>query len=110
MLACLRQGEIGVWWVLGRWRWTLVPSTLKIWVLKRSFASCFSQDGRVETDFSTGKGENSGGEPQPSRLQPRSSGYLRSLQRRGEIGHPSWLIFVFQMRSSDTCPQTVPLP
>ncbi|XP_009328615.1 PREDICTED: zinc finger and BTB domain-containing protein 17 [Pygoscelis adeliae] len=41
-------------------------------------------DGCVETDLSTGKGENSGGEPRPSRPQPRSSGYLRSSQRRGE--------------------------
>ncbi|XP_075028070.1 zinc finger and BTB domain-containing protein 17 isoform X2 [Calonectris borealis] len=39
-------------------------------------------DGCIETDLSTGTGENSGGEPQPSRPQPRSSGYLRSSQRR----------------------------
>ncbi|XP_009288010.1 PREDICTED: zinc finger and BTB domain-containing protein 17 [Aptenodytes forsteri] len=41
-------------------------------------------DGCVETDLSTGKGENSGGELQPSHPEPRSSGYLRSSQRRGE--------------------------
>lgn len=117
VLVCLRQGEIGVCPVLSRWRRTLAPLIRKIWVLKQSFSSCFSQDGRLETDFISGnhriiegKGEDSGGEPQPSHLQPWSSGYLRFSQLRGEIGHRSWLTFVFQTRSSDTCPQTVPLP
>ncbi|XP_030363768.1 zinc finger and BTB domain-containing protein 17 isoform X3 [Strigops habroptila] len=39
-------------------------------------------DGCVETELSTGKGEYSEGEPQPSRPQTRSSGYLHSLQHR----------------------------
>lgn len=74
-----------------------VPSTREVWVLHRSFSSRFSQDGCVETDLSTGTGESSGGELQPSRPQPRSSRYLRSSQRRGE-GQAPILAYLLSFR------------